>query len=233
MSWPRASDARNAEMPRRPRAASVCSRECRPARSRAGPSRARTRPNRPRRAADPCAVIILAASASPPWQAHSPPTNSRTCARGSMPIARELGFDQVGVADIDLAEDEANLERWLAERRHGGMDYMARHGRRRSRPAALVPGTLRVISVRMANICARCRAGAGGAGRRRQGLRRALRARSRLPQGVARPARGARRRDSRPNSAHSATARSWIRRRSWKSRSRAMPGLAGSASTPT
>ncbi len=65
-------------------------------------------------------------------------------------LARELGFDQVGVAGIDLAEDEANLERWLAERRHGGMDYMARHGRRRSRPDALVPGTLRVISVRMA-----------------------------------------------------------------------------------
>jgi epoxyqueuosine reductase len=64
-------------------------------------------------------------------------------------LARELGFEQVGVAGVDLAEDEANLERWLAERRHGGMAYMARHGRLRSRPAALVPGTLRVISVRM------------------------------------------------------------------------------------
>jgi epoxyqueuosine reductase len=66
-------------------------------------------------------------------------------------IARELGFDQVGVADIDLGGDEVNLERWLAEGRHGGMDYMARHGRRRSRPAELVPGTMRVISVRMAS----------------------------------------------------------------------------------
>jgi epoxyqueuosine reductase len=65
-------------------------------------------------------------------------------------LARELGFDQVGVAGIDLAEDEARLERWLAEGRHGGMAYMARHGRRRSRPATLVPGTLRVVSVRMA-----------------------------------------------------------------------------------
>jgi epoxyqueuosine reductase len=64
-------------------------------------------------------------------------------------LARELGFDQVGVAGIDLAEDEANLERWLAESRNGGMEYMARHGQRRSRPDALVPGTLRVISVRM------------------------------------------------------------------------------------
>jgi epoxyqueuosine reductase len=65
-------------------------------------------------------------------------------------LAAELGFDQVGVAGVDLAEDEANLERWIAEARHGGMDYMAGHGRRRSRPAELVPGTLRVISVRMA-----------------------------------------------------------------------------------
>jgi epoxyqueuosine reductase len=65
-------------------------------------------------------------------------------------LARELGFDQVGVAGIDLAQDEANLERWLAEGRNGGMGYMARHGRRRSRPESLVPGTMRVISVRMA-----------------------------------------------------------------------------------
>jgi epoxyqueuosine reductase len=65
-------------------------------------------------------------------------------------LAHELGFDQAGVAGVELGEDEANLEQWLAEGRHGGMDYMARHGRLRSRPAALVPGTLRVISLRMA-----------------------------------------------------------------------------------
>ncbi len=65
-------------------------------------------------------------------------------------FARELGFDQVGVAGIDLSEDESNLRRWVSEQRHGGMDYMARHGHRRSRPEELVPGTIRVISVRMA-----------------------------------------------------------------------------------
>jgi epoxyqueuosine reductase len=65
-------------------------------------------------------------------------------------LARELGFDQAGVAGIELGEDEANLERWLAEARHGGMDYMARHGKLRSRPELLVPGTIRVISLRMA-----------------------------------------------------------------------------------
>ena len=64
-------------------------------------------------------------------------------------LAAGLGFDQVGVAGIELPADEANLGRWIAEGRHGGMRYMARHGSRRSRPSELVPGTLRVISVRM------------------------------------------------------------------------------------
>jgi epoxyqueuosine reductase len=63
--------------------------------------------------------------------------------------ARELGFADAGIAGTDLDEDERHLERWLADRHHGEMDYMARHGRKRSRPAELEPGTLRVISVRM------------------------------------------------------------------------------------
>jgi len=62
---------------------------------------------------------------------------------------RELGFQAVGIADTDLSEDEARLKAWLAAGHHGGMDYMARHGLRRSRPGALVPGTLRVVSVRL------------------------------------------------------------------------------------
>jgi epoxyqueuosine reductase len=62
--------------------------------------------------------------------------------------ARELGFDALGVTDIDLDEDEARLERWLEEKRHGEMTWMAHHGSKRSRPAELLPGTRRVISVR-------------------------------------------------------------------------------------
>lgn len=62
---------------------------------------------------------------------------------------RELGFRQVGIAGVDLGADEALLDRWLAHGRHGEMAYMARHGTRRSRPAELVPGTVRVISARM------------------------------------------------------------------------------------
>ncbi len=62
---------------------------------------------------------------------------------------RELGFGAVGIADCDLAVAEKHLAEWLAKGFHGEMDYMARHGTRRSRPAELVPGTLRVISVRL------------------------------------------------------------------------------------
>ncbi|UHD16187.1 tRNA epoxyqueuosine(34) reductase QueG [Thiocapsa bogorovii] len=64
-------------------------------------------------------------------------------------LGLELGFQQVGVTDTDLASAESRLLAWLAEGRHGTMDYMARHGLKRSRPADLVPGTVRVISVRM------------------------------------------------------------------------------------
>ncbi|MBM0108755.1 tRNA epoxyqueuosine(34) reductase QueG [Steroidobacter sp. S1-65] len=63
--------------------------------------------------------------------------------------SRDLGFQQLGIAGIDLPEDEARLMRWLEKGRHGAMEYMERHGARRARPHELVPGTLRVISVRM------------------------------------------------------------------------------------
>ena len=62
---------------------------------------------------------------------------------------RELGFAAVGITGTDLSAAEARLLRWLAAGRHGEMEYMERHGTRRSRPAELVPGTLRVISLRM------------------------------------------------------------------------------------
>jgi epoxyqueuosine reductase len=64
-------------------------------------------------------------------------------------MARAAGFADVGVTGVDLAEDERHLDNWLAAGRHGEMDYMARHGSRRSRPQELLPGTLRVISARM------------------------------------------------------------------------------------
>jgi epoxyqueuosine reductase len=63
--------------------------------------------------------------------------------------AGTLGFQQIGVAGVDLRADEARLQQWLDEGRHGEMKFMERHGLRRSRPAELIPGTVRVVSLRM------------------------------------------------------------------------------------
>lgn len=62
---------------------------------------------------------------------------------------RALGFQQVGIADVDLECAEQRFMEWLAAGFHGSMAYMAKHGALRSRPAQLVPGTVRVIAARM------------------------------------------------------------------------------------
>ena len=62
-------------------------------------------------------------------------------------LAHAAGFQRVGIAGIDLADDESRLRDWLQQGFHGSMDWMARHGDKRSRPAELVPATVRVISV--------------------------------------------------------------------------------------
>ncbi len=59
-----------------------------------------------------------------------------------------LGFQKVGITDVDLSQAEPRLIEWLRAGFHGDMDYMAKHGVKRARPAELVPGTLRVISAR-------------------------------------------------------------------------------------
>lgn len=68
-------------------------------------------------------------------------------ARRVRELAGAHGFQRCGIAPIELGEDEAYLRSWLAEGLYGSMDWMARHGDKRSRPAELIPGTLRVISV--------------------------------------------------------------------------------------
>jgi epoxyqueuosine reductase len=75
--------------------------------------------------------------------------NAAALAESIKQWGRELGFQKVGIAGVDLAADEQRLAAWLAQERHGTMQYMERHGTRRSRPAELVPGTLRVVSARM------------------------------------------------------------------------------------
>ena len=61
----------------------------------------------------------------------------------------ELGFQKVGITDTDLSASEPKLQAWLDKQYHGEMEWMARHGMMRARPHELLPGTLRVISVRM------------------------------------------------------------------------------------
>jgi epoxyqueuosine reductase len=61
----------------------------------------------------------------------------------------ELGFQRVGITATDLSQDEARLLEWLDKGYHGEMAYMQQHGRKRSRPQELLPGTVRIISVRM------------------------------------------------------------------------------------
>ena len=63
--------------------------------------------------------------------------------------AAALGFSQIGVADVNLADAEPGLLAWLHNGFHGSMEYMALHGLKRARPAELVPGTVRVITARM------------------------------------------------------------------------------------
>lgn len=60
-----------------------------------------------------------------------------------------LGFQAVGIAGINLGEHESHFLRWLENGFHGDMDYMTRHGTKRTRPAELLPGTVRVICARM------------------------------------------------------------------------------------
>ena len=64
-------------------------------------------------------------------------------------LALEQGFDAVGIAGIELEGDEDRLLEWLAAGMHGELHYMERFGARRARPAAIRPGTVRVISVRL------------------------------------------------------------------------------------
>ncbi|MFN7096080.1 MAG: tRNA epoxyqueuosine(34) reductase QueG [Gammaproteobacteria bacterium] len=62
---------------------------------------------------------------------------------------QELGFQQVGITDCDLSQYTADFSHWLAEKFHGTMAYMAQHGSKRYHPDELIPGTLRIICVRI------------------------------------------------------------------------------------
>ena len=63
--------------------------------------------------------------------------------------SRKLGFDGLRITDTHLGIATERLNEWLAQGRHGQMEYMARHADLRSDPGLLVPGTVRVICVTM------------------------------------------------------------------------------------
>ncbi|GHB67207.1 epoxyqueuosine reductase [Psychrosphaera saromensis] len=62
---------------------------------------------------------------------------------------QELGFQHVGISDIDLSAQEPKMLNWLEKGFHGEMGYMETHGTKRSRPAELLPGTVSIVSVRL------------------------------------------------------------------------------------
>ncbi|MCW8964804.1 MAG: tRNA epoxyqueuosine(34) reductase QueG [Gammaproteobacteria bacterium] len=64
-------------------------------------------------------------------------------------LGKELGFQQIGITDTELANAETYLHQWLGDNQHGDMQWMALHGTKRTRPAELVANTIRIISVRM------------------------------------------------------------------------------------
>jgi epoxyqueuosine reductase len=63
--------------------------------------------------------------------------------------SQQLGFQQIGISDIDLSEHQQHLQHWLQRNFHGEMQYMENHGDKRSHPEQLLPGTIRVLSLRM------------------------------------------------------------------------------------
>jgi epoxyqueuosine reductase len=89
---------------------------------------------------------LTAASPHPEPQDAPAPDYAALAARIKS-LARASGFQRCGISDVLLGEDETHLRDWLAQGLHGSMDWMARHGDKRSRPQELLPGTVRVVSV--------------------------------------------------------------------------------------
>ncbi|MFC6671642.1 tRNA epoxyqueuosine(34) reductase QueG [Marinobacterium aestuariivivens] len=63
--------------------------------------------------------------------------------------AAELGFQQCGITGTDLSSEGEHLREWLARGYQGEMGYLENHFDKRLDPTLLVPGTRRIISVRM------------------------------------------------------------------------------------
>jgi epoxyqueuosine reductase len=93
--------------------------------------------------------IHLESGASAPTAVTHSPEQLMALSQSLRDWARDLGFAELRITGIDLSQAEVRLQHWLDAGFHGQMDYMAAQGAKRARPAELVPGTARVISVRM------------------------------------------------------------------------------------
>jgi epoxyqueuosine reductase len=114
-----------------------------------------------RDAADPTDAIVPDGAAVLPADAIALPSSSvASTSPAALPSPAELaanikrwgadlGFARVGIAHLELGEDEARFRDWLLDGFNGDMEYMSRHGSKRSRPAELLPGTVSCVSVRM------------------------------------------------------------------------------------
>ena len=142
-------------------------------------------------------------------------------------LGRELGFQEIGIADTDLdAPRKRGCSNGSPRVGMATMDYMARHGVTRARPggararhAARHHRADELPARRRARERARC------SPIRTKAFIVALRARPRLSQGAARAAAAAGRCASQARSATSAIACSPTARRCWKWRWRAKAGL--------
>src|SRR5690606_27974411 len=83
------------------------------------------------------------------WSVMSQPLDLNQLAQTIKQWGAEQGLQKGGITDTDLSASEPKLQAWLDNQYHGEMEWMARHGMMRARPHQLLPGTLRVISVRM------------------------------------------------------------------------------------
>lgn len=84
-----------------------------------------------------------------PNKVNLPATKLQELVRSIKEWGRELGFQQVGITDCDLSKYEADFLSWLEKKFHGTMAYMAQHGSKRCHPEELMPGTIRIICVRI------------------------------------------------------------------------------------
>jgi len=61
----------------------------------------------------------------------------------------ELGFQQIGITDVDLSKHEPHVRAWLQKGFNGSMTYLERNLDKRLHPEQLEAGTCRVIAARM------------------------------------------------------------------------------------